>query len=258
MERKNYFNFPAFRAGLYDVDLSANARLIYVHLVQYSSDKGNNQFKITEPQIAEKLGLLTREGNLAVKTVQRSLKELEDAGYLQKWQKYKGSGVPLNININFESDFLNTKLNNNKQRLMSNESVDDQVCQPNTSVVVQPLLSNNAIHINPLQSDNNPLQSDNNPGLSDKVDEEKDIIEEEFSTEIPDETKTDWRELLDQYHQRVKNAESIAELDSATHEFTKAATQMRNLPNEFFSELDEVKEEKEKKVYILKTKPSPV
>ena len=251
MDRKNYFNFPAFRAGLYDVDLSANARLIYVHLVQFSSDKGNNQFKITEPQIAEKLGLLTREGNLAVKTVQRALKELEDAGYLQKWQKYKGSGVPLNVNMNFESDFLNTKLNNNKQRLMSNESVDDQVCQPNTSVVVQPLLSDNTIHIN-------PIQSDNNLGLSDEVDEDKDKIEEEFSTEIPDETKTDWRELLDQYHQRIKNAESVAELDSATHEFTKAATQMRNLPDEFFSELEEDKEEKEKKVYILKTKPSPV
>lgn len=181
MNKKSYFNFLAFRAGLYDTELSVNARLIYTHLVQYSSDRGNCVlFEITEPQIASKLGMTTSSGGLAVKTVQRALKELEDRNYIKKWQKYKGTGVPLTIQMNFENEFLKAKQDNNKQKLMTNLDNEEQPSDQKPSPIVQPILSI-PIHNYPVQSCNYPEQSDNYPvqsctigdGTEEKVDVEK-------------------------------------------------------------------------------------
>lgn len=254
MEKKHYFNFPAFRKALYDTELSERARVIYMHLLQKSSAKGSNEVELTKPQIANDLGILTKNRDaLAPKNVQRALGELEAHGYLTKWQRYKGEGVPLTIKLNMNEEFLKQKRIEDAPNADKNEGTESQ--EP----------SENVHPYNPSLSTSNPSLSDTNPNLSDlsaendlgEKEEEKEIMEEEFSTEIPDETKTGWRGLLEQFHQRIKNAENIAELDSATHEFKEAVTQVRNLPDEFFSELDKIKEEKETKVYILKAKTVP-
>lgn len=182
MNKKSKFNFPAFRAGLYDTELSANARLVYMHLIQYSSDRYDCVFNVTEPQIAEKLGMFTSSGNLAVKTVQRALKELEDAGYLKKWQKFKGTGVPLTINMNFNDEFLKAKQDNNKQKLIQTGDVDEQNCEQKPLAIVQPILSgpilsypilSGPIHSNLDQSE--PIGDENlEEELCKKVDQEKD------------------------------------------------------------------------------------
>ena len=254
MDRKNYFNFLAFRKGLYDIDLSERARLIYIHLLQKSSAKGSDEVELTKSQIASDLGILTiKKDKLALKNVQRALEELEEHGYLRRWQKFKGEDVPLTIKLNLYEGFLRQKREENGTGSDNNERPGSE--KP----------SENVHPYNPSLSTSNPSLSDTNPNLSDlsaendlgEKEEEKEIMEEEFSTEIPDETKTGWRGLLEQFHQRIKNAENIAELDSATHEFKEAVTQVRNLPDEFFSELDKIKEEKETKVYILKAKTVP-
>lgn len=184
MNKKSKFNFPAFRAGLYDTELSANARLVYMHLIQYSSDRYDCVFNVTEPQIAEKLGMFTSSGNLAVKTVQRALKELEDAGYLKKWQKFKGAGVPLTISMNFNDEFLKAKQDNNKQKLIQTGDVDEQNCEQKPLAIVQPILSG-PILTYPILS--GPIHS--NLDQSEPIGDEN--LEEELCSEVVQEKDAD-------------------------------------------------------------------
>ena len=189
MDRKNYFNFLAFRKGLYDIELSERAKLIYIHLLQKSSAKGSNEIELTKAQIASDLGILTkRRDGLALKNVQRSLEELEEHGYLRRWQKYKGENVPLTIKLNFDEGFLRQK----REESVTNSDINEQPGSENPSENVHPynpFLSS----LNPSLSSSNPVLSGSNPGLSDH-EEEKDL-EKELSEEIPDNTKNGFREV---------------------------------------------------------------
>ena len=189
MDRKNYFNFLAFRKGLYDIELSERARLIYIHLLQKSSAKGCNEIELTKAQIASDLGILTKKRDgLALKNVQRSLEELEEHGYLRRWQKYKGENVPLTIKLNFDEGFLRQK----REESVTNSDINEQPGSENPSENVHPynpFLSS----LNPSLSSSNPVLSGSNPGLSDH-EEEKDL-EKELSEEIPDNTKNGFREV---------------------------------------------------------------
>lgn len=182
MDRKNYFNFLAFRKGLYDIELSDRARLIYIHLLQKSSAKGSNEIELTKAQIASDLGILTKKRDgLALKNVQRSLEELEEHGYLRRWQKYKGENVPLTIKMNFDEGFLRQK----REESVTNSDINEQPGSEKPSDYVHPY--------NLILSSLNPSLSSSNPVLSDVV-EEKDL-EKELSEEIPDNTKNGFREV---------------------------------------------------------------
>jgi hypothetical protein len=189
MDKKNYFNFLALRKGLYDIELSDRARLIYIHLLQKSSAKGSNEIELTKAQIASDLGVLTKKRDgLALKNVQRSLEELEEHGYLRRWQKYKGENVPLTIKLNFDEGFLRQK----REESVTNSDINEQPGSENPSDNVHPynpILS----FLNPSLSSSNPVLSGSNPVLSDVV-EEKDL-EKELSEEIPDNTKNGLREV---------------------------------------------------------------
>ena len=95
MEKKNYFNFMAFRKGLYDGNLSERARLVYIHLLQKSSSKGcaenalYNDIELTKELIAIDLCILTKTREPSTKLMQRALEELEENGYIKIFQKYK-------------------------------------------------------------------------------------------------------------------------------------------------------------------------
>lgn len=218
MNKRSYFNFPAFRAGLYDTELSTNARLVYMHLVQYSSDRSDCVFNVTEPQIAEKLGFITSSGNLAVKTVQRALKELEDAGYLKKWQKFKGAGVPLTISMNLDSEFLKAKLNNNKQRLIQTGDVDEQLCEQKPSAFVQPILSG-PIPSYPLQSES--IQS----YVGQSVPIGDDDLEKELCKKAVQEKETDADKAMKYINEELGTVQDFGNLSST-------GTRLRNYVRE--------------------------
>ena len=82
-----------------------------MYLLQKASAKGSNVFEAaTIPQMASDLGFLTKDKTrIAPQNVKRALKELEDNGYLTRWQKYKGEGVPLTIKLDFSEAFLRKK-----------------------------------------------------------------------------------------------------------------------------------------------------
>lgn len=182
MDKKNYFNFLAFRKGLYDIELSERARLIYIHLLQKSSAKGSNEIELTKAQIASDLGILTKKRDgLALKNVQRSLEELEEHGYLRRWQKYKGENAPLTIKLNFNDGFLRQK----REESVTSSDINEQPGSENPSENVHPY--------NPILSSLNPSLSSSNPVLSD-LEEEKNL-EKELSKEIPDNTKNGFREV---------------------------------------------------------------
>ena len=94
MEKKHYFNFPAFRKALYDAELSERAKVIYMHLLQKSSAKGSNEVELTKPQIANDLGILTKNRDaLAPKNVQRALGELEAHGLRRTYGEAVNIGI---------------------------------------------------------------------------------------------------------------------------------------------------------------------
>lgn len=149
-ERKteHYLNFSALRAGLYDSSVSERARLLYVHLLEIASSTGSNTFNKTEPQLAMELGIFTQRGGLGVKQVQRALGELEQHGYLRKWQQYKVSGCPLTICLNFSKEWLHQKeVKNKAERLKTGDKLEQKSEQTEnenskkSDEFVQPILS---------------------------------------------------------------------------------------------------------------------
>ena len=255
MDRKNYFNFLAFRKGLYDIELSERARLIYIHLLQKSSAKGSNEIELTKAQIASDLGILTkRRDGLALKNVQRSLEELEEHGYLRRWQKYKGENVPLTIKLNFDEGFLRQKRNENATSSDKNEPSESE--KP----------SENVHPYNPSLSSSNPNLSSSNPNLSDlsengdmkENDEEVKNLEKELCEEAVQEPKEDWRSYLYQLQNNIEIATTVEEVDSAYHRFVVAIKEIGGIPRDCKPEVDKVMDFKNLKVWKLKTKASPI
>ena len=262
MERQHYFNFQAFRKALYDKELTERARLVYMHLLQKSSAKGCDEVELTKPQIAADLGILTKDKNgLAVKNVQRSLNELEEQGYLSKWQTYKGEGVPLTIKLNLEEGFLRQKRNENATSSDKNEPSESE--KPSENVhPYNPSLSS----FNPSLLNTNPNLSSSNPNLSDlsengdmkENDEEVKNLEKELCEEAVQEPKEDWRSYLYQLQNNIEIATTVEEVDSALHSFVVAIKEIGGLPWESKPEVDKVMGFKNLKVWKLKTKASPI
>lgn len=118
MDRKNYFNFAAFRKCVYDINISFAARVLYLHLLQLSSAKGcavgatRNSVEIYEVPTGAILGFAptAKREDAIRKAVCRALDELETAGYiLRRYQKVKRPGVGLTVELNFEKSFLSKK-----------------------------------------------------------------------------------------------------------------------------------------------------
>ena len=255
MERQHYFNFQAFRKALYDKELTERARVVYLHLLQKSSAKGSNEVELTKPQIAADLGILTKDRNgLAVKNVQRSLNELEEQGYLSKWQTYKGEGVPLTIKLNLEEGFLRQKRNENATSSDKKEPSDSE--KP----------SENVHPYNPSLSSFNPSLLNTNPNLSDlsengdmkENDEEVKDLEKELCEEAVQEPKEDWRSYLYQLQNNIEIATTVEEVDSALHSFVVAIKEIGGIPRDCKPEVDKVMDFKNLKVWKLKTKASPI
>lgn len=129
VERKSdyhYFNFLAFKKCLYDKTLSSNAKVLYFHLLQLSSNKGcnpkarGNDVEIYKIPTGELIGLAThhhkdgtishKQGSAVSKAVGRALSELSDKGYIGgRWQVEKKEGCPLTVLLNFDKVFLTSK-----------------------------------------------------------------------------------------------------------------------------------------------------
>lgn len=174
MEKENYFNFMAFRKALYDGELSERARLIYIHLLQKSSSKGCNKnalyndVELTKELIAIDLGILTKSGEPSIKLIQRALDELEEHGYINRFQKYKSKGCPLTIRLNLKKEFLNKK----KDKIEESEDKNDASFDETES--------GNVHHYNPFLSSlisSNPSLSSSNPSLSSEDGKKKEKIE---------------------------------------------------------------------------------
>lgn len=172
MEKKNFLNFAAFRKALYDAQLSERARLVYIHLLQKSSIKGCNPnalynvVELTKQQIAIDLGILTKKGEPANKSVQRALEELEALGYLKRFQKYKSEGCPLTIMLNFKKEFLNKKIESEDKNEFNFDKIEDK----KESDFVK--TDDKFVHpYNPFLSINNPSLSINN--INNNILEEK-------------------------------------------------------------------------------------
>lgn len=252
MERQHYFNFQAFRKALYDKELTERARLVYMHLLQKSSAKGCDEVELTKPQIAADLGILTKDKNgLAVKNVQRSLNELEEHGYLSKWQTYKGEGVPLTIKLNLEEVFLRPKRNENST--CSNKKEPSESEKP----------SENVHPYNPSLSSSNPSLSSSNPNLSDlseksDMKENDEELEKELCEEAVQEPKEDWRSYLYQLENNIEIATTVEEVDSALHSFVVAIKEIGGIPRDCKPEVDKVMDFKDVKVWKLKAEASPI
>jgi len=163
MKKENYLNFAALRKALYDAQLSERARLVYIHLLQKSSIKGCNPnalynvVELTKPQIAIDLGILTKKGEPANKSIQRALEELEVLGYLKRYQKYKSEGCPLTIMLNFKKEFLNKKIESEDKNEFNFDEIEDK----KESDFVK--TDEKFVHpYNPFLSINNPSLSINN------------------------------------------------------------------------------------------------
>lgn len=213
MEKKHYFNFPAFRKALYDAELSERAKVIYMHLLQKSSAKGSNEVELTKPQIANDLGILTKNRDaLAPKNVQRALGELEAHGYLTKWQRYKGEGVPLTIKLNMNEEFLKQKRIEDAPNADKNEGTESQEPSENVHPYNHSLSSSN-----PFISSTNPSLSSSNhsePDSSEEVEDEDKKLEKEFSEETPMDNMDDW-EVVSEQHQNINGSQAPFERGAA-------------------------------------------
>lgn len=194
MEKEKFFNFDAFRKALYDGKLSERARLVYIHLLQKSSNKGcpidalYNDVELTEPFIAIDLGILTKKGDPSTKLIQRALAELQENGYITKFQKYRAAGCPLTIRLNFSKQFLFQK-KNDFSKIEDKKESDFSKTESGFVQHYNPLLS----FPNPSLSSFNPSQSLNNP--SDVNKEDIELVTQ--STESTNDYFNDFKEKVD-------------------------------------------------------------
>lgn len=246
MEKKNYFNFMAFRKALYDGELSERARLVYIHLLQKSSNKGcadnalYNDVELTKELIAIDLGILTREGEPSVKSIQRALEELEEHGYIKRFQKYKSKGCPLTIRLNFSQQFLR-----------QSENKKDSTCDESESKFVH--------HYNPSIIPSNPFQSDNNPSNISKDELKMEFetacgVDEEMETELDEvgisSDDFNWDDEIKRFKARVNKTKTKEELKGISIDFHKKMNDF-NFPIELEDELDGIKKAVNSKMYSL-------
>ena len=254
MEKKNYFNFMAFRKGLYDGNLSERARLVYIHLLQKSSSKGcsdnalYNDIELTKELIAIDLGILTKTGEPSTKLIQRALEELEENGYIKRFQKYKTKGCPLTIRLNLRYDFLNKKENEIEESEDKNDSTFDE----NESGFVH--------HYNPSLSLSNQYLSNNNPLLIEKckkVEVKKTFpkceIEQSKSSTVED-GDCDWNTEFIRLEAKMRRSSTVDELNEHINTFSKKAKASKTLPSDFFERLEDTKELRDKLIWNMKTK----
>jgi hypothetical protein len=185
MEKKNYFNFTAFRKALYDGELSERARVVYMHLLQKSSNKGcddkalYNDVELTKELIAIDLGILTKSGEPSTKLIQRVLEELEEHGYIKRFQKFKSKGCPLTIRLNLSQQFLRQ----NNAQIEESEDENDSSSNKTESGFVH--------HYNPSLIPSNPSQSTTNPSNLSEEGLKREFetacgVEDEEEEEVPD------------------------------------------------------------------------
>lgn len=262
MEKKNYFNFMAFRKGLYDGNLSERARLVYIHLLQKSSNKGcadnalYNDIELTKELIAIDLGILTKTGEPSIKLIQRALEELEENGYIKRFQKYKSKGCPLTIRLNLKYDFLNqncTQIDNEEEsflpRLSSLENQKTEKLEKNDNKIEESENKNDSSfdknesgfvhHYNPSLSSSNLLLSNNNYNIIEKnkkIEVKKTFIQEteqSKSSTVEDEDcdRINWSKELIQFEHKIKKASSLDEIKLLSRKFSSLQDQ-QEIPTE--------------------------
>lgn len=187
MDRKNYFNFAAFRKCVYDINISFAARVLYLHLLQLSSAKGcavgatRNSVEIFEVPTGAMLGFAptAKREDAIRKAVCRALDELETAGYiLRRYQKVKRPGVGLTVELNFEKSFLSKKADAEVQ--VETQKVQAFVPLINPSnPVLSPLISPN-----PALSPTNPTKLEQSSTKLDLTGVTEIESEEEFKDKV--------------------------------------------------------------------------
>jgi hypothetical protein len=231
MEKKNYFNFLAMRKAMYDGKLSERARLVYIHLLQKSSLKGcaenalYNDVELTKELIAIDLGILTKTGEPSIKLIQRALEELEEYGYIKRFQKYKTKGCPLTIRLNLSQQFLRQ----NETQIDESENKNDSGFDKSES--------ENVHHYNPIIIPSNLLQSNTNLFLSEKIEDVK-----------------TFEEVLEYFKNGIENSKKTEELETLLGYVTE---KMKELPQtsdwkERFKPLADLYKEKRQELEIYK------
>ena len=270
MKKENYLNFAAFRKALYDAQLSERARLVYIHLLQKSSIKGCNPnalynvVELTKPQIAIDLGILTKKGEPANKSIQRALEELEALGYLKRYQKYKSEGCPLTIMLNFKKEFLNKKIESEDKNEFNFDEIEDKkesdFVKTDDKFVhpYNPFLSTNNTSLSINNINNNILEENTNKENNieiekDNILEEKKDIEKEFETPIKEETKIDfdWETELEVLQRKIKNSSNCEELKMLSTKFNEMQEKVE-IPMELKPMVDELKNTASSKVWLFK------
>lgn len=175
----------AFRKALYDGELSERARVVYMHLLQKSSSKGcddkalYNDVELTKELIAIDLGILTKSGEPSTKLIQRALEELEEHGYIKRFQKFKSKGCPLTIRLNLSQQFLRQ----NNAQIEESEDENDSSSNKTESGFVHHY-NPSLIHSNLSQSTTN-LSNLSEEGLKREF-ETACGVEDEEEEEVPD------------------------------------------------------------------------
>lgn len=240
MEKKNYFNFMAFRKALYDGELSERARLIYIHLLQKSSSKGcddkalYNDVELTKELIAIDLGILTKSGEPSTKLIQRALEELEEHGYIKRFQKFKSKGCPLTIRLNLSQQFLKQ----NNTQIEESEDENDSSSNKTESGFVH--------HYNPSLISSNPSQSTTNPSNI-----SKEGLKREFETACGvEEEDFNWNREIIRFKAKVNRTSNKEELKQLSIDFNRKMTDF-NFPTELEEELEGIKKVVNSRMYSL-------
>lgn len=240
MEKKNYFNFMAFRKALYDGELSERARLIYIHLLQKSSSKGcddkalYNDVELTKELIAIDLGILTKSGEPSTKLIQRALEELEEHGYIKRFQKFKSKGCPLTIRLNLSQQFLKQ----NNTQIEESEDENDSSSNKTESGFVH--------HYNPSLISSNPSQSNTNPSNI-----SKEGLKREFETACGvEEEDFNWNREIIRFKAKVNRTSNKEELKQISIDFNRKMSDF-NFPTELEEELEGIKKVVNSRMYSL-------
>lgn len=240
MEKKNYFNFMAFRKALYDGELSERARLIYIHLLQKSSSKGcddkalYNDVELTKELIAIDLGILTKSGEPSTKLIQRALEELEEHGYIKRFQKFKSKGCPLTIRLNLSQQFLKQ----NNTQIEESEDENDSSSNKTESGFVH--------HYNPSLISSNPSQSTTNPSNI-----SKEGLKREFETACGvEEEDFNWNREIIRFKAKVNRTSNKEELKQISIDFNRKMSDF-NFPTELEEELEGIKKVVNSRMYSL-------
>ncbi len=159
-----YFQFQEFRKALYDAELTPTSKVVYFHLLQKSSQMASVTIdKYTEEQMAEDIGIYTKQGNVGGQAVGKALKQLEEKGYIKKFQKFKKKGCSVTIVMNFDDEFVKQKGSKYIEKCNPKLNVNESKCNPKLNVNDKPLLSTSYHNLSPSYQKLSPSY----PSLSD-------------------------------------------------------------------------------------------